>query len=436
MVIRIKKGAHFGFGCLLAFLIALLIARYSFNMDIPRIVLTSVVIAIAIIGNQSEILAILLCCIALHEAIDFYIALFACIVILVAKNLRFMKASVSMVCGLVMLLWELLHCFAFHISFTPLVIAIMPMVVLIILLNYDISEIDYPFIVRSLGIISVAVCAVVLMNNIVQADFNFVKAVLGLQRLGVISKNATLLGGHINPNSLGVINVLVVTGMLQLRSLNRQTKTDYILSIILIVFGVLTSSRTFLICLSIMVILLIIGQKGSTRKKIRFFVALLAIALVVVVLMLWLFPSVLEYYIGRFQVKDITSGRYSLMLQYHSYIISHPWVLLFGIGSTDLSYKAMNIYQIANNSPHNSIQEIVLAWGLPGLLMIGLLVFIMFMESKRYHEKKILLNFIPLIIILTKSMAGQLLTSSYSMLALMFAYLSLCQDFTSTGQPN
>ena len=39
-----------------------------------------------------------------------------------------------------------------------------------------------------------------------------------------------------------------------------------------------------------------------------------------------------------------------------------------------------------------------------------------------------LINYIPLIIILFKSMAGQLLTSNYSMLALAFGYLNLVQD--------
>jgi hypothetical protein len=44
-----------------------------------------------------------------------------------------------------------------------------------------------------------------------------------------------------------------------------------------------------------------------------------------------------------------------------------------------------------------------------------------------------IINYIPLIVIITKSMAGQLLTSGYSIVALAFAYLSLCLVITRSG---
>ena len=122
------------------------------------------------------------------------------------------------------------------------------------------------------------------------------------------------------------------------------------------------------------------------------------------------------------------------MILYNQYFVDHLWVFLFGIGATDLSHKAVEIYQIANNGPHNFIQEIVLAWGIPGILMTAFLIFLFIMESKRYGKKKILLNYIPLIIILVKSLAGQLLTSGYTMLALALAYISLCQNFSTTAE--
>jgi hypothetical protein len=58
----------------------------------------------------------------------------------------------------------------------------------------------------------------------------------------------------------------------------------------------------------------------------------------------------------------------------------------------------------------------------------------MYIVAARWNAKISLINWIPLIIILFKSLAGQLLTSGYSMLALALAYLSLCQDFTSTDK--
>ena len=131
MTSRIKKENHGVFSCLVTLLILLLFTRYSFNVDIPRVVLTSVVIAIAVIGTKDEILAISLCCIPLHEAIDFYIALIACAVMLIAKNPRLMKSKVFIILGLFVVFWELLHCVSIDFSFVSLIIAIVPIAFLL-----------------------------------------------------------------------------------------------------------------------------------------------------------------------------------------------------------------------------------------------------------------------------------------------------------------
>ena len=69
------------------------------------------------------------------------------------------------------------------------------------------------------------------------------------------------------------------------------------------------------------------------------------------------------------------------------------------------------------------------------LLFAGLFVS-MLCDSQRRNRKLSLLNMIPLIIILFKGMAGQMLTSSYTMMALSFAYLSLCMDMTPREEEN
>lgn len=436
MIIRIKKESHFGFACLLTLLILMLFVRYSLGIEIPRIFLTLVIIAIAFIGTQDEVLAISLSCIPLHEAIDFYVALVACAGILIVKSNRAIKFGVSILLGISLVALELLHMLTFEVPLMSLLISIIPIAFLILILNLDVSKIDYAFIVRILAFISACFSLIVFLNIIVQANFDFAKAVLNLQRLGQSEEDTTLLGGRINPNALGIINVLSVAALFQLRSMNKSRRIDYFFSIILIIFGVLTSSKTFLVCLLLMAFLLIFAQKGGIYKKIRLVFLLIVSALLALLLLNLLFHSVLEYYISRFQVEDITTGRYQLIVQYNEYITNHPSIWFWGIGMSDIGNKAINVYKIADNVPHNSIQEIVLSWGIIGLLIIVLLFVIMVRESKQYGHKKRLLNFIPLIIILVKSMAGQLVTSKYTMLALVLAYLSLCQDFTYTEQLN
>ena len=107
--------------------------------------------------------------------------------------------------------------------------------------------------------------------------------------------------------------------------------------------------------------------------------------------------------------------------------------MFFGIGLNNLSEKVIDLYRVSFNAPHNGIQEIIVAWGIPGLLMLGLLILMMILESNKYVRRKNALNYSILLIILVKSMAGQILTSGYTLLALAFAYLSLCQDFSEDG---
>ena len=143
----------------------------------------------------------------------------------------------------------------------------------------------------------------------------------------------------------------------------------------------------------------------------------------------WLFPEVISEFVDRFQVDDITTGRGDLMSDYHDYIIDHPKVMFFGIGLSDLGEKLVEIYRVSWNVPHNSIQEMIIAWGIPGLLLMALLIFVLIYESKQYSRNKTILHYAPLVILLVKSMAGQILTSGYTLLALAFAFLSLCQEF-------
>jgi hypothetical protein len=68
------------------------------------------------------------------------------------------------------------------------------------------------------------------------------------------------------------------------------------------------------------------------------------------------------------------------------------------------------------------------AWGIPGLICVVLLILHLIVRARLTHGRRKLVNYIPLVIILFKSIAGQLLTSNYSVLALGFSYLSLIQD--------
>ena len=249
MIIQIKKDSHLAFGWLMVLLFAMLFARYSFGIGIPGILLTLVVITIAAIGDRNEILAVSMCCIPLHEAIDFYVTLAACLVLLLVKNLKSFKIGFPAILCMIMVVWELLHFFCKGFDLQFFLSAVILLAFLAVILGVDVSDIDYAFIVRWVAIVSCAAGFMLLLNCISNANFNVSRAISNLQRLGLLSEEEIMNGGAIHPNSLGVINVICTVALCQLQPIKKQKKLDYLLIVLLLGFGVLTSSRTFLICL-------------------------------------------------------------------------------------------------------------------------------------------------------------------------------------------
>lgn len=436
---QIRRESHIHFWLLLAALLLLVTVRYSLQIDIPRAVYLVIIVLICLLGDQNEILAMLMCCIPLHESIDFFYALVFCIAIYVFKCRKRIRINIGLVLILVMILWELLHCFMHDFSIMNLICNIVPLAVLGVIMCSDLSEMDYSFLVRALAIATLGVFICLLSKVLYFSGFNIALAVAGLQRLGLdtaeASEQVTVAGGQINPNTLGIIGVLAATGLMQLRSVGKGSVSDLVMACVIMVFGALTASRTYLVCLALMTILLLFGQQGSLSQKMRFMGLLILLILLALGLLYVLFPDLLMYYISRFFVADITTGRLDTMDLYQEYILSNPDVLLFGIGLQSFGDRLVYEMMIASVVPHNAIQEIIIAWGMPGIALFIALCLFLIDSSQKSIPNKNLLNYIPLFIILFKGLAGQMLSSSYSLLALSFAYLSLCTNLTLVSKP-
>lgn len=419
------------FAILLGFLLSVIAVRYAFQIDIPRLFFTLVIIVIALLGDRNEIMALIICCIPLHESVDLFYSLVSCVLVYILRFHRSIRINSGISVFFLMMIWELLHCFGSSFSPVQFLSSMIPLIVLAVIMCADTSDLDYPLVVRSLSYTTLSVAATLFLKLLNTHDFNFVAAVTGLQRLGIVIEGAeqsSLVGGLINPNALGIICVLAATGLMQLLNMKAGTRSDMIVACTVIVFGALTASRTFLVCLAFMAILLVATSGETLGKKLQFAGILVLLVLLAAAVLYILFPDLLEYYIGRFLVKDITTGRMGLMQQYHEFITKNLRVLCFGIGLQDFNTRLVEVYRAAYHVPHNSIQELTAAWGIPGVFLFAEMIFAMYRTSGRLWSRKKLLHSIPLLIILLKGMAGQMINSYYTMLAFSYAYLSLCAD--------
>ena len=413
------RNKHASFYILMAILMTLTLAKYAFLLNIHKLILTLIVILMALLGDKDEILATIMCCIPLHNSINFYVATTVCSVVLVLKYINEFRFKGHIILVLSMIIWELLHCLDGNLNIVSFITSISPLVVLMIIISLDIKHVDYLFIVRSMAIVWIGLCFVQLANFAMLTGGDFVFAFANLQRLGVFIGNDALKLIAINPN----------TGLLQFVSVRKHKRTDIVLILFLLFFGMIASSKTFLVCFVTMVVLFVWGQYGNVFQKFKTFTVITLVSILVVGIEALLLPETLEFLLNRFSDPDVTTGRDVLMRDYHNYIMNNIDVMFFGVGLNEFGKKVLDIRNISFNVPHNGIQEIIIAWGLPGFFMMISMLLLMIFESKRYEKQKTLLNYIPLIIILLKSMAGQVLTSGYTMLALSFIYLSLWQDF-------
>jgi len=430
-----KEQSYVRFWVLFALLSAIIFTRYGLQINIPRELALLPVAAIALLGNQTEITAVCMCLIPFHESLDFYIALIIVVFIYVLKFHKRIKINMGFFLMLIIVIWELLHSLTSDFSPITFVTALSPIIALTVIICSDLSGIDYAFTVRAVSVAAVVTCFTMLIQIAWISGFNVITFMLNLRRLGALSEASAdrlqITGGMVQTNSLGVICVLITAALLQLRNIGKKKKSDTLMMLTLLIFGTLTASRTFIICLLLMILLVFMGQKDGKTKLKYFGIAIIAAIFILSVLSIF-FPDQLEFYISRFFEKDITTGRDDLMVSYNRFITKNPSVMFFGVGLQDLGNKLVNIYRVASNVPHNSIQEIMAAWGIEGLLFIGGLILTLIVTAKKQNRNIKLLNYIPLIIILFKSVAGQLLTSNYTVLTLGFAYINMIQDLNKT----
>lgn len=414
---------------LLALLLTLCVTRYSLQINIPQGILLAIALLIALVGDQDEIIAMCVCCIPLHSSFEYAFAVLGGVVLYVVRfgsRIRFNR-TIAPVC--LMILWELMHCFGKPFSIVQFVGRCVPLLLIAVLMCSEERKFDYDFIVRAFVLSIAAMCISLIGKLLFVADFNLLRMISNLQRLGLDSDEAKqslmVSGGEVNPNTLGIVCVLGIAGLMQLSTAGRRKKMDGLLLCVLLMFGVMTSSRTFLVCLAFAALLVLFAQRGSILRKVRFLIGLALTAALALGILYLIMPTLIEYYIGRFYESDLTTGRMDLMGAYHDFIISNAEILFFGAGLHDFGIKVLETYQVTTHVPHNGIQELIVAWGLPGLGLFAALFAAMTISSRRVCRRQGLIHYIPLLVVLLKVQAGQMLTSPYTMLAFSYAYLSM-----------
>jgi len=190
---------------------------------------------------------------------------------------------------------------------------------------------------------------------------------------------------------------------------------------------VMTRSRTGLLLMGL-IVLVYYWVTVFRRKKFWAGLWILLAMILLAVVVFNVFPGAAQAILNRFTNQDdITNGRANLFGLYLNAWSEDAWCFLFGYGIGSYS-NVVDIWE----APHNMITDILICWGLLGLILILSILVAQYKKGiKRIDKKMRLLALLPAIIAVVASMAGQYLTTGYPHMRLCFLLLA-AKAFTET----
>lgn len=430
MVLRIQKHKENRiFKVYLLAMFALMLARYILKVNVPAIAFLAVTLLPAWFGSKSEQLAMVASCIPLSVAFQYKYALLILSAAILIRNHWKLNRSGAFLIVMAMAVWEWWHAFYGRFDYVEYLRDFAELILLGLVVSIDLYDLDYKLMIRSLSISVVGVCVIMFVLQLQQFDYDLI-AVFARSahsfRFGQSNMEAGVYALNFNANNLGFICNLSICGVLLLASRREHQWYDIVLAISAAIFALMTLSRAAIVCMVMIFLAYLFLSQGSAIQKIFGGIGGI-LAAVIAMMLVWVYvPSVFENLQERFQRSDVSGGRTSLLLYYGQFLLSSPAYFLGGIGMQHIFEKVSPYYPV-HDVPHMGFQEVWVAWGLVGVLMILLLFWKIVTTSRQYAQgRRQAYQFMPFALTLVFTTSGQLLTSSRALMALTFSYACLC----------
>ena len=225
-----------------------------------------------------------------------------------------------------------------------------------------------------------------------------------------------------NPNSLGTVCLLAI--LFSVILLRKKRNWGYaVVALFALLIGMTTQSKSFLVTLAVTVLLLMVSSSLSLKAKI----GAIGVGYMGWILANRFLSSYIISFAARWKEKDIWNGRITIMDYYFGGMFDHIDRFLFGVGLQN--YQEKSGYAM---SAHNSTQEILITWGLVGLIVVVILFCTVIKNAHGQNPKAKLLQYIPFFAIILDSQSGQGFQNTQSLLWLTVAYSAILIDINGT----
>ena len=415
----------------------LIVARYLLKINVPSMVLLAVAVIPAIFGTTSELLACVVSFIPISAAFQYKYAIIIAMAIMLIKNRWRLKSTPAFFLAIMMMVWELLHFVYGHFSLVEYFRDFAELLFMGALIMVNVGDLDYKMIIRSLAISAVGICTIMFIMQLQQNGFSVLKVFsrsAAAWRFGQSNMSAGKFALNFDANILGFICNLSACGLLLLRKRKESEKIDIVLTIASLFYALITLSRAAIVCMLLIIALYVFGGENKGLKRVIGILSIFGIVTITGFVVYTYLPSIFENLQERFQRKDVWNGRGNLFTKYMEYVLSSPTNLLFGTGLQGVLEKVSPVIWV-DQLPHNGLVEVVVVWGIPGIIVV-LTWFTMIVRMSTVYSrcKREIYQFAPFLLTLVFMMSVQLLTESRIMLALSFSYICLCMGDNRKNQ--
>ena len=406
--------------CILGFMVLLFLRDYI-GTSIPNILFLVLVAFIALFADKTEVIAFCFCCTPMLNAFQSKYALLICIVTYLFRfSNKKIRVTPFIFPVIILMIWDIFHGFTGDFSPMETLRVFTEMLFICFVLCREKNELDFSKIIRSMSVVAVVVCLIILLGQLKTINYNIVALFSGVFRFGYAVDETRMSVGY-NPNYLAYICLSCVEGLTFIFYKKQHNLFDLVMLAALSLFGMLTLSKKFIICAVFFVALFFISKKGNKLKSFLY----IAVALVMIVaLFRIIFPTAYENFILRFNEADMSTGRDSIMKKFNDLLWNQPEVLLFGTGLTGFTSILQGKYGIVG-VPHNGFQEMIIVWGIFGFILFMAFLVGVIIRAKQINPEMTFVNFIPYLVMLLNASVSQLVSSSPSIMCLAIMYLCM-----------
>ena len=233
-------------------------------------------------------------------------------------------------------------------------------------------------------------------------------------------------GIHLSYNPNGLAMVCLLAGSVSLILVQKKRNIIYYaVGLFSVLIGITTQSRAFILGLAVGLVIIIFSSSSPLKTKLL----ILASGFVVAFFANRFLSNYLLAFSGRMKERDFSNGRFEIAIHYFNEMFRDPIRPFLGVGMQD--------YQIKSNyamSAHNAIQEILITWGILGLLLVIVLFISILSNAKKRNPSAGIIQYIPFILLVVFKQTGQGFIDWPSMLWFFVAFCAITYQVDQKGR--